>query len=277
MGQIFASDSIRAIRRQAFTSAIPGEIIQKLAPSLLKSNSKDALVVIVKDRKKSLAFSNLEGRPGVKTVPFDQLCPPAPKAVDAGVSANPTLPTSTNSSQDYTPAEKDAVAKIERLWLLCSPKIKRRRSYVSLPECRAITHFFNMGAQCPATTTLRDRTAIQKLLVLRGASLSLRLDAARELRSRLQRDAMACVANVDASVAVFESVDVALGRIREVETLLKKAGERLSDGCLEELAGRGVPLELEKAMEELEGNVREAEQSLWETEKMIEAVSSQCT
>ena len=275
MRQIFASDSIRAIRRQAF---IPGEIIQKLAPSLLKSNSKNALVVIVKDRKKSLAFSNLEGRPGVKTVPLDQLCPPAPTAADAGVSANPTLPASTNSSQgDYTPAEKDAVAKIERLWLLCSPKIKRRRSYISLPECRAITHFFNLGAQCPATSTLRDRTTIRKLLVLRGVSLSLRLDAARELRSRLQRDAMACVANVDASVAVFESVDVALGRIREVETLLKKAGERLSDGCLEALAGRGVTLELEKAMEELEGSVGEAEQSLWETEKMIDAVSSQCT
>ena len=29
------------------------------------------------------------------------------------------------------------------------------------PECRAITHFFNMGAQCPAPTILRDRTAIR--------------------------------------------------------------------------------------------------------------------
>ena len=41
----------------------------------------------------------------------------------------------------------------------------------------------------------------------------------------LPKDAMACVANVDASVTLFESVDVALGRIRVVEGLLKKAGE----------------------------------------------------
>ena len=93
----------------------------------------------------------------------------------------------------------------------------------------------------------------------------------------LQKDAMACVANVDASVTLFESVDVALGRIRVVESLLKKAGEDLSDEVLEGLARRGVSSELENAMKGVEDDVTEAEQSLLETEKMIDAVSRTCT
>ena len=273
---MFARDSIRAFKQlKVGTHATGGLIVQKLAPQLLKHESgKDAIAVIIKDRSKGLHFSNLEGQPGVKTLPFDQLRPHAPNTPDATVSTDPPLPASIENPQgEYTKAEQDAVAKIKQVWLSCSPKIKRRRSYISDPECRAIARYFNMSASCPATTELRDRIAMRRLLVSRGVSLRLRLDAGRESLSRLQRDAMACVENVEVSVGVFESVDGILGRNREVELLLKRAEENMSEESLMGLVKDGVLSALEKALKNVEDVIAEIERSLLETRKMIDAVS----
>ncbi|KAL9137246.1 MAG: hypothetical protein Q9175_001553, partial [Cornicularia normoerica] len=267
---VFSSDIVQAIQRQIAT---PGELIPKLAPQLLMHNSKNALVVIAKVRRKGLVFSNLESHAGVKTFLFDQLCPRTAIVAEADVSVGPSLANSNDSPQgEYPQAEKDAVAKIKQLWLSCSPKIKRRRSYTSVPECRAIARLFNMGAQCAATMTLRDRTSIRKLLVLQGVSLSVRIATAGESLSRLQMDTIACVENVEVSVGVFESVDVVLGRNREAESLLKRAEGKMSDECLAGLVKLGVLSTLEKAMKDVEGILAEAEQVMLKTRKILDAV-----
>ena len=260
------------------THTTPGLIFQKLAPQLLKNEeSKDAVAVIVKDRSKGLHFANLEGQPGVKTVPFDQLCPLPQNVQDANVSTDTALPTSIENQQgEYTKAETDAVAKIKQVWRSVSAKIKRRRSYISDPECRAIARFFNMSASCPGTMERRDRKTMRRLLVLQAVSLRLRLGAGREALSRLQADAMACVENVEVGVEVFESIDGILGRNREVEPVLRKAEERMCEEDLKGLVQEGLLSKLEKALNDVEDLLVGMERDMRDTRVMIEKVSGGC-
>lgn len=247
-------------------------------PPFLEHDSKDSLVVVVKDRKIGAVFLNLEGQPGVKTLPFDQLWPAIPKATDFEHSVKALPSHSAVTLEGECPkAEKAAVAKIEQLWLSCSPKISRRRSYISHPECRAITRLFNMAACWPDTMTFRDRKAIRKVLVTQGVSLSMRLAAARDVLARLQKHAMSCVDTGDSSMEVFESVDVILGRIRENEPLLKKAEEKMSEEYLAGLVKLGELSVLEKGMKDVEPVIVETEQNLLETKKMVDAVLRKCT
>ena len=67
-----------------------------------------------------------------------------------------------------------------------------------------------------------------RVLVSRCMSLRLRLSAGQESLSRLQKDEIAYVENVEVSAGVFESVDDILSRNREVEQLLGKAEEKMS-------------------------------------------------
>ena len=274
MRQIFAPNVVQAIRPKTGRLPNSNDMIQKLTPALLKHNSKDALVLVIKDRSKGLFFWSIESQPGVKILPFNELRSQTPIPADARESVDSALSVSTDGPHvEYTHAEKDAVANIKQLWLSCSPRIKRRRAYISVPECRATAHFFNMSARCPVTVAPRDRKDIRRLLVLQGVSLSSRLTDARELLSRLQKDAMACFENVEVNVGVFESVDVILGRNREVEHLLSKAEEKMADESVVEVVMTGVPTVLEKTMKEVEDVIVGAESSMFETRKLIEAVS----
>lgn len=231
--------------------------------------------MIIKDRSKGVHFANLEGQSRVKTVPFDQLRHHIQNTPDAKVSTDPPLPASIDNPQgEYTKAEKDAVAKIKQVWLSCSSRIKRRRAYVSNPECRAIARYFSMSAQCPATTELHDRRAMRRLLVSRGVSLRLRLGAGRESLSRLQKDAMACVESVEVSVGMSESVDGILSRNGEVEPLLRKAEEKMSEDFLTGLVKERLPSALEKALNDVEDLIVHIEGDMLETRRMIDAVSS---
>lgn len=260
-------------------SRTPDELTQKLAPSLLKYNGKDALVVVIKDRKKGPAFSNLAHQPGVRTVPFSQLCPPAPTSAAAdNLTSQHVLPTSVDSAHEqYSTVETEAMIKIQHLWRSCSLKIKRRRSYVSVPVCRATARLFYLGAQCPASVTSGDRKAITKLLVSQGVALSLRVDIARDLRSKLEKDADTCMLNVEISQGVDESVDDILCRNRDVKDLLEKAEEKMSDECLSGLIHLGLLSLLEKVMKDVDKIVAKAEDEMLEARKMIDGVSHNCT
>lgn len=271
MSQVFEYDFVKAFHLRSRT---PNELIQKLAPSLAKYNGKDALVVVFKDRKKGHAFSNLERQPGVRTILFDQLFPRAPDSAVADDSAyQHALPTSTDGAHEqYSAAETEAMIKIQRLWRSCSLKIKKRHSYVSVPECRVTARFFNLVAQCPITVTSGNRTAIRKLLVSHGVALSLRLGTAKGLLSKLKKDSETCIENVEISQGVDESVDDIIRRNRDVEGLLDKAEEKMSDECVAGLVKLGVLQVLEKAIKDVEGILAEAEQVMLKTRKILDAV-----
>lgn len=278
MRQIFTPNAIRAFRRQkTHTPATAGEMLQGLAPPLLKLNSKDALIVIVKDRTKGLYFSNLEDQPGVKTVPFDQLRSNVPDAGNANVSAaDPSPSTSTDApQQEYTVAETEASTKIQRSWRSCYRKIKDRRSYMQRPDARAITHFISLGAQCPATLSFVDKVAFRALLISKGVSTSLKLAGAREALSKLHRDAMTCAEEVEISTELFASVDDVLHRNRDVEALLKNAEEKISEEYLGGLVKEGVLSVLETQMKDIEKTLVQAEEIMLQARKMLDTVSHQ--
>ena len=135
--EVFALDFIRAYHLR---SPIALEVAPKLASSLLKYNSKDSLVVVIRDRKKDSPFSALENQPSVKTVAFDKICPPVTTPATTQASADIPPSTASNSlHEEYTTAETEAASKIQHVWRSCSRKIKIRHSYVELPEARAIT------------------------------------------------------------------------------------------------------------------------------------------
>lgn len=88
---------------------------------------------------------------------------------------------------------------------------------------------------------------------------------------------MACVENVEVSVEVLESVDVILGRNREIEPLLKKAEEQMSEERLAGLVKLGVLEVLEKAVRDADDVIAGAELELLETRKMVDALLPKCT
>ena len=213
----------------------------------------------------------------MEAIPFNQLCSQAPAITETSnhqyALSNPT----DGGQEQYSVAETDAVTRIQRLWRSCSSKIERRRSCVSTHEHRAIARLYNSSTHCPTTTTLGDRKAIRKLLVLQGVSLSLRLLASQELLSSIQVDSMTCIENVEVSVGVFESIDIALGQNREAEALLNEAEREISDERLNELVTCGLLRDLEDSMEKAEAALVKAEGYLKESREILNAMSKKCT
>ena len=239
-------------------------------------------MVVIKDRKKSPAFSHLEDQPGVRTLQFDQLWPPASISKTANESDNQdSLLSSANSSHhthaEYSAAEIEAMTKIQHLWRSVFLKIRNRRSYVSIPLYRVTARFFNLGAQCADTVRRGDRKAIQKLLLSHGVALSLRLETANALLSKLQQDAMSCIESVELVQDVDRSVDDVLCRNRDVEALLKKAEEKLSDEYLERVVKEGVSCVLEQALKEVQEVMTEVEKGTLEARRMVDALLRNCT
>lgn len=275
MSQVFELDFVKAFHLR---SRSPGELTQKLAPSHAKYNGKDALVVVIKERTNSHAFFNLEGQPSVRTIAFNQLCPrtPNPPATHASAESSPSK--SMNIQQEsYTPAEIEITIKFQRMWRSCAHKIKIRRSYMQLPEARAIAHFISLGAQLPATLSFIDGVVFQDTLISKGVAMSLRLAVARDTLSRLQKDAMTCVEKVDISAGLFESVDDALRGNAQVESLIRKADETMSDDSIAEVVKMGVLAVLEKVLKNVEDSYVEAQQAMSETRKILDTVFSSCT
>ena len=278
--QVFELDFVRASHLKC---RYPVDLEQKLAPTLAKHNGKNALVVVVKDRKKGPIFSNLEGQPGVKTVPFDHLFPPAPTSTvtqtPTGQNAHTTPPANAEEGthNQYSAAETEAMIKIQQLGRSVSLKIKKRRSYIPIPECRALARFFNL---CPTIPTVpkANQKAIRKLLLSQAVALSLRLDAAKAQLAKVQEDTMTLIENVLIVEGVDKSVDDILCRNREVESLMGKAERNLSDQVIKDMVATGDLVALEKTMkEDVRGAIVEAERLMSETGEMIEAVSRKCT
>ncbi len=266
------------VRAHHFRDPTPVGITPKLASALLNCNGKDALTLVIKDRGSSSPFSNLESQPGVKTVSFNEICPrtSTPTAIDTPAET-PSFTSTEDPKEEYSLAETEAAVRIQRLWRLVSRRIKDRRAYMKLPEARAIAYLISLGAQCPDSLTFIERTAFRDTLIAKGVAMSFRVAAARDTLSRLQKDAMMCAEKVEISTGLFESVDDMLHRNSQVEATLKKAEEQMSDEQLEGLVRDGVVSMLEKAMEEVEGVVAEAERVMCETWKLIEAVSRKGT
>lgn len=277
--QVFEYESIKAFHLKGLTT---NELTQKLAPLLARYDEKDALVLVIRDRVRGSLFYSLERQLGVRTVLYDQICPPVPTSAAAD---NITIQTAHSISEEdadgvvdqYSAEETDAMIKLQRLWRRICVKLRNRRSYVSVPECRATAHFFNLGAHCPDTMDSGDRKAVRRLLPSLGVVLLLRLDAAKDLLDKLREDIMTCIENVEISQGVDKSVDAILCRNADVEVKLGEAREKMSDECLVGLVRQGVRSMLENNLKDVEGVVVEAEQSMLETGKMVDGVSHSCT
>lgn len=273
--EVFEYNFVRAYYLRSPTAF---EITSKLASSFLKYHGKDSLIVVIKNRKKGSPFSALENQPSVRTVAFDQICPPVATPAITHAPADMAPSTASNSPhEEYTKIETEAASKIQTFWRSCSRKIKIRRSYMELPEARAITHFISLGAACPATLTFIRATALRDVLISKGVAMSLRLAVARDTLSKLQGDAMACVEKVEISTGFFESIDDIVHRNSQMEALLKQADEKMSDACIMKLVKTGVLPALEKAMKNVQNIVLEAEQGMLETRKSLDAVLCTCT
>ena len=272
--EIFGYAFVRAYHLRTPT---PFDITKKLADSFLKYDDMNALILVVKDRSKGSPSSNLGRELSLKTVPFDQLCPRTPTAAAPEDSSRTLLSTSTDiPREEYTAVEMVAIIKVQRLWRLCSLRLKNRRSYMQLPEARAVARLIALGEGCPPTFTSVDRVAFRQVLVSQGLATTSSLAVAHATLSKLQKDAMTCIETLDISTELFESVDDVLHQNSQVETLLKQADELMSDGSLVAVLSTGVLSKLEEAIKKAEETVAEAEQAMLETRKIVDAVSRDC-
>lgn len=272
LSQVFDYEFIKAIHLRSHN---PDELTQKLPPSFAKYNGKDTLVVVSRDRKKGSPFSRLEHQPGVRTVSFDQLWPPLTSPAPAENPADQAPPSTSADGPDvqYSAEETESIVRIQRLWRSVSVKIKARRAYVSTPVCRATARLFDLRAQVPDTLDSGHRKAVLKLLLTHGVALSLRLDTAKGLLSRLQDDAMVCIEHVELSQGVDGTVDDILCRNRDVETLLKDAQDQISEEHLAGLLREGVLSVLEDTMKDVTKILADADGITLQARRMLDAVS----
>lgn len=114
-------------------------------------------------------------RAGAKKVQFDQLCPPplSPVAATTSKDTIPDEPASTQS-ESFSPAETEAVIRLQQIWRFCSARIRARREWMLLPKAQTIQRFIGMGRQCPATLSITDRVAIRHLLISKGVDISIK-------------------------------------------------------------------------------------------------------
>ena len=265
---VFNYDFVRAYHLR---TSDPAEIAPKLASSFSRYNGKDALTVVIKDRKKRSPFSKLEQQYGVSTILFDQLRPQIPTLAPAQVFAK-FVPTSADPlHEEYTKVETQAASKIQEFWRAYSHKMKLRRLYMQLPEARAIAHFISLGAECPATLRFIDRVAFREVLISKGVAVSLRLVLARGVLTSSQKDAMACLDKAELRTGLLESVDAVLRRNLQADTLLREAEERISDKRIVEFVKDGVRSILEEKMGMVEDILVAAERILTETGEILDA------
>lgn len=229
----------------------------------MRYNGKDSLLVVTKDQGNKTSFEELEGQPSVQKIKYDQLLPrlPTPAAVDSSTEILST-PSANNQQEQYSSGVTEAVVRLQRRWRACFTRIEQRRAFVLLPLGRAINRFFELGALCSSTISIRDRIAIRGLLVSDGVAIFMRQNAVNGKIQQLQQDAMACVENIEISHSVDESVDDVLGATTEAEDQLRKAVERMSDESLAGLIKRGELFGVQQAFGDVEGFVAGAEQRM---------------
>ena len=271
---VFDYDFVRAYHLK---TSDPAEIAPKLASSFSRYNGKDAMTVVIKDRKKRSPFSKLEQQHGVGSVLFDQLLPQVPTLAPAQVFATFPPTSSDPLHEEYTKVETQAASKIQDFWRAYSHRIKIRRSYMQLPEARAIARFISLGAECPAALSFIGRVAFREVLISKGVAMSLRLVLARSVLTSLQKDATAFLDKAELSTGLLESVDDVLRRNLQADTLLREAEEKMSDKRIVEIVKEGVLFILEEEMGMVEEILVAAERILTETGEILDAASRNLT
>ena len=256
---------------------------KKLGGSFLKYQGKNALLLVIKDRSQKLnaGFESLSQQFGVKAVTFDTLCP-RPSDLTAGAAANAPVDTPHKTSaldqapdqeEQYGPADKALIVKIQRRWRKCSRVISSRRAMLALPEDQIMAKYIECAVYFPATISTSHKIQIRKVMFSDGVRMSLSLVAANEKWDRLQQDASYCIENIDVSQSADdESVDKALSLNREAETLLTEAGEKLSNATLLKAVGSGIPSNVEKVIKEAGSLLETAEKVIAKARAVIDTV-----
>lgn len=179
-------------------------------------------------------------------------------------SAAGKVSTATSTDEEYTPAETEAISRIQRFWRSHIPKVKQHREYMRSPKGQAIQFYIDLSSQ--HSFPIRSKV----VLVSRGVAARLRFPELRDLIAEQHKRTMSCLTNTETPTQLNETLDDAVQSITRLNHLLKEATDHMAEERLGLLSmGEGS---LEDTMRLVERLIGDVEQEVEEVRIMIDEI-----
>ena len=225
------------------------ELVKNLANSLAEYEGKNPLVIISEDPRQLNKFPKSAG---VKMRSMNDILTLMKRKTVSEVT-NGKSSSDSNTDENYTLAETEAVRRIQKFWRSRIPKLKQHREYMQSPEAKVIGSFIALSSRRPTSI------AIKALLVTRGVALYLRFPKLRESIAEQHKAIMSSIMKTEISDQLSGTLDEALRLNGQVNEKLKTAMDLMSEkrlGALESQESLRDTLDfVEKALEEIEGGI----------------------
>ena len=138
---------------------------------------------------------------------------------------------------------------------------------MTLPEYKVESRLLELSKH---PLRMSKRLTIRGALIPKGTELILRLSAARNNLTQLQKDAGDYIERIEISEGLDETVDGVLGLNSEAEIQLSEATKMLSDTSLARLVEEGVPSQILQALQEAGSIVRGLEHTIADARKAMD-------
>lgn len=260
MRQVFRYSSVRADHLEHKN---PDELGQKLPSSFSMYEGKNPLVIVLKDSRQPQPFSKFQNKAGVTTRSMDNVCSLMIRPTSTDTTTGKTS-SSTVLDEKYTQAETEAVCRIQIFWRSSIPKVKLRREHMRSPEAQAIQFYIDLGLQHSAPVALRA------LLVSRSVAAQLRFPVLRYSIAEQHKTTMSCVMDAEVSDQSNETLDDAMQLVSQLDHLLEKAVEQMSEKHLGKLLSGGMLSNVQDAMNFVEKAIEDAERGVAKAKKMTD-------
>lgn len=261
--KVFSYPSVRAFELQGCPLDKLGH---KLASIFANYQGRNALVIVPKSQSQH-HMAALQKQPNVKTMTIEYFRSLMLPSIITISSTNPTSNTEAEKTEQYSATEINAIRKIQECWRSWIPRIKQHRLHMQTPEAQVVARFVSLSKQCSANLPTR------KLLVSNGVAAQMDVVAKQLALSEQKKTAIACTEDLELPTESYESVDNILHHIGRLENSLKEAARIMSEEHMLRLIGEGNLSNLEDAVREVEGIIRDAEEGTLNVRRMIGDVS----
>lgn len=238
-----------------------------LANSLAEYEGKNPLVIISEDSQQINRFPK---RAGVKIRSMNDILALMKRNTVSEVTIGKS-PSDLNTDENYTPAEIEAICRIQKFWRSRIPKLKQHREYMQSPEAKAIEYFIALSSHRPTPVV------IKALLVTSGVALYLKFPKLRESIAEQHKAIMSSIMKTEIPDQLGETLDEALRLNGQSNEKLKTAMDHMSEERLEALLASQESLRdtLDLAIQEsLRDTFDFVEKALGEIERGIHGVSN---
>lgn len=171
----------------------------------------------------------------------------------------------TSTDEKYTPAETEAISRIQRFWRSHIPTVKQHREYMRSSKAQAIQFYIDLSSRHSIPITSRA------VLVSRGVAAHLRFPELRDLIAEQHKRTMSCLTNTEVPTQPNETLDDAVQSITRLNHLLKEAMDHMAEERLGLSMSEG---NLQDAMRLVERLVGDVERKVEEVKEIIDEIEA---